>query len=276
MKDFKLDLVGVGPQRTGSSWLYQMLQSHPALCFPKNVKETMFFEKYSSKGLSWYAAHFRHQTDGQICGEIGPTYFDIETAPQQIYQLNPRCKIIVNLRHPLHRALSLYRHYLALGKVKGSFSQAAVQMPRLIDAGKYSKHLLRWIETFGEERVFLLLLDDIESQPDRVLEKIYDFLKIESIEVPNRVKEKINSATMPRLPILAKIATKIAIYLRANRWHNIVELGKKLGLRKVYAGQKALPGLTGEEKERLLNIYQEDIIFVEYLTKKSLKKWYEF
>lgn len=184
MNDFTIDFVGIGPQRTGSSWLYQMLQFHPTMCFPNNVKETMFFEKYYNKGMSWYAAHFRHQTAGQICGEIGPTYFDIETAPAQIYQLNSKCKIIVNLRHPVQRALSLYRHYLSLGKVRGNFSQAVVQMPRLIDAGKYSKHLPRWLETFGKERVFTIFLDEIESQPDRVLENLYTFWKLKPLKSP--------------------------------------------------------------------------------------------
>jgi hypothetical protein len=262
MKPFKLDFVGVGPQRTGSSWLYQMLQFHPAICFPKNVKETMFFEKYYHKDLSWYAAHFNHQTGSQICGEIGPTYFDIETAPAHIYQLNPRCKIMVSLRHPVQRALSLYRHYLSLGEVRGTFSQAAIQMPRLIDAGKYAKYLPRWLETFGSDRVFCLLLDEIQAQPEQVLEKIYQFLEIETIDLPNGCQEKINSATMPRFPIMAKIATEIAVYLRANRWHRVVEFGKKLGLRKVYTGSSSLPGLTTEEQRELLDLYKKDVKFV--------------
>ncbi|MDY7015311.1 MAG: sulfotransferase domain-containing protein [Cyanobacteriota bacterium] len=276
MQRFKFDFVGVGPQRTGSSWLYQMLQSHPSLCFPKNVKETMFFEKYYDRGLAWYAAHFNERREGQLCGEIGSTYFDVEMAPERIHQLNPHCKIIINLRHPLQRAESLYRHALSLGEVEGSFSNAVAQKPRIVEAGYYSRHLPRWLETFGRDRIFWILLEDIQSQPDRVLKSIYDFLEIEAIELPDGAKGKINTATMPRFPLLAKIATQIAIYLRANRWHRVVELGKALGLRRVYTGSKTLPSLTLEEREELFKLYQKEVEFVENLTRRSLPEWYKY
>lgn len=81
---------------------------------------------------------------------------------------------------------------------------------------------------------------------------------------------------MPRYPVLAKIATKIAIYLRSNRWHRVVEWGKKLGLRRVYEGRNTLPGLTREEIAKLLDIYKEDVIFVEKLTNRNLSDWFVY
>jgi len=55
VSDFRLDFVGGGPQRTGSTWLDRVLRAHPALCLPENVKETKFFDQHFNKGLDWYA-----------------------------------------------------------------------------------------------------------------------------------------------------------------------------------------------------------------------------
>ena len=37
-EDFRLNFVGVGPERTGTTWLHQVLQRHPEICLPKAVK----------------------------------------------------------------------------------------------------------------------------------------------------------------------------------------------------------------------------------------------
>ena len=145
MEPFYLNFVCVGPQRTGSTWLHQHLTQHPAICFPQDVKETMFFDRYYEKGLSWYTAHFTHRGEKQLCGEIAPTYFDVDVVPTRLHQLNPECRIIINLRNPVSRTLSLYRHHLSKGRVRGSFEEAVLQMPRIIDSGKYALHIPRWL-----------------------------------------------------------------------------------------------------------------------------------
>ena len=56
----QVGLVGVGPQRTGTSWLHAQLSRHSRLCFPRRVKETFFFDERFHKGLEWYWSHFYH------------------------------------------------------------------------------------------------------------------------------------------------------------------------------------------------------------------------
>lgn len=270
----KLNFVAVGPQRTGTTWLYHNLQHHPELCFPKDVKETMFFDRYYEKGLNWYIKHFSHFKEGQICGEIAPTYFDIHTVPKRIQELSPDCKIIINLRNPIDRTFSLYLHHLSKGRVKGSFKDAIAQMPRIIESGKYGQHIPKWINTFGEEQVKFLLLEDIQSEPELVLADISDFIEINKIVKPAESKEKINAATMPRFPVLAKLTAYLVTELHARRLHHLVDLGKKLGLKKVYTGaEKEMPKLTLEEEKMLLDEYEEDITFVEKLVGRNLAAW---
>lgn len=275
MKPFRLHFVGVGPQRTGTSWLHQVLLHHPALCMPKGVKETLFFDRYYEKGLSWYATHFAHRVPNQLCGEIAPTYFDVAVAPARIHKCNPACQIIINLRNPVDRAFSSYRHHLMKGRVSGSFAEACIQVPRILDAGRYTKHILRWLDTFGADRVTFVLLEDIASHPETVLNDLYDFLGVETISMPVEGHTKIGSAvTIPRYPRLARIAAQGVTILHTHGLHKLVRLGKALGLRKIYAGsEKRTIKLAVSEQIQLLKMYEADITFVETLLNRDLSVW---
>ena len=80
MSGFCVDFLGVGPQRTGSSWLHGRLSGHPGLRFPRHVKETMFFDERYGRGVEWYAACFLPGHENTQTGEFGPTYFDTAEA----------------------------------------------------------------------------------------------------------------------------------------------------------------------------------------------------
>lgn len=236
----------------------------------------MFFDRDYDKGITWYADYYSGYKLGQLCGEIAPTYFDVKIIPVRIQAINPDCKIIINLRHPARRALSLYHHHLGKGRVQGSFSDAVSRIPRIIEAGKYASHISRWLNTFGKEQMLLILLEDIESHPEQILKHIYQFLGIDAIEMPELGHEKFGAAVMPKFPKLAKIAAESATWLRRHRLHKIAELGKALGFKKVYTGDsKTLPTLTSKECSTLLENYEEDIVFVEKFLGRDLSTWRE-
>jgi hypothetical protein len=44
--------------RTGTTWLHRMLEGHVDL--PQGDKKTQFFTTFYSKGIDWYAHHFRY------------------------------------------------------------------------------------------------------------------------------------------------------------------------------------------------------------------------
>jgi len=271
---FQLNWVAIGPQRTATTWLYKILENHSELCFPKGVKETFFFDERYSKDLAWYRAHFRHQQSHQYCCEIAPSYFDVEAVPKRLYAHNPDCRIVVTLRNPILRTWSLYRHHFAKGRVSGSFEEATEQMPRILTSGSYATHLPRWLNRFGSQQVKCLLLDDLHISLETTLKELCQFL---GITVPNQIpnsQDKINSATTPVSPQLARIATQAASFLRFYRLHRLVELGKNLGLNRVYTGgeQKA-PQLTPELQRKLLEYYEPDICFLENLLERDLTSW---
>ena len=270
----KLDFVAIGPQRTGTSWLDRVLREHPSLCLPQNVKETMFFERYYDKGWEWYASHFTSCLEHQYCGEVAPTYFHCLETIDRIYQINPNCKIIINLRHPVDRAVSLYRHYLARGQVYGSFEEAASQTPRIIEAGKYATYIPYWLEKFGRDNIYIVLLEDIETQPQKTLDSIAEFLEVNSVHYSEQSLQKYGVGTMNKNLLLARLTTQAVNFLRANRLHKVVELGKNIGLKKIYSGRdKTSITISPEQELELQEKYKEDIVFIEKITKRDLSQW---
>ena len=78
------DFLGIGPMKTGSTWLYKNLQKHPKIEFgnPKifkciNEKELHYFDKkYPRLGLEWYNTAYSHTVGKDVLrGDFTPGYF---------------------------------------------------------------------------------------------------------------------------------------------------------------------------------------------------------
>ena len=270
-----LDFVAVGPQRTGTTWMHEVFEPHPQLCLPRHVKETMFFDRYYQKGSGWYEAHFKHGTAGQIRGEFGPTYFDCPDAPARIHAMNPICKIIVNVRNPIDRALSLYRHHLTRGRLRGTFREAFDTHPRILDSGRYSVHIPRWINQFGSERIHYVALDDIYERPAVLTGGVCDFLGISYDVDLDWSKSKVGAPNVPWSRRLAGAAVKTSNWLHGKRLHWLVHTAKRWRIQKLFlaGATHPLPQLTGEEREELLKVYSDDIAYLEELLDRSFENW---
>jgi hypothetical protein len=100
------DFLGIGPERTGTTWLHEALTA--VACLPR-VKETHFFSTRYERGIEWYAGYFRHCRDSAVIGEICP-YFGYFEATRRVRERIPRCKIICTFRDPSGRGIDVDRH----------------------------------------------------------------------------------------------------------------------------------------------------------------------
>ena len=269
----RIGVVGVGPQKAGTTWLYRSLQEHPKLCFPRAVKETFFLDRRFDKGWSWYWSHFAHWVSEQLCAEIAPSYFDVPIVAKRLEIHNVNARIIINLRDPADRSFSLYLHHRRRGRLDCDFHTAVEKMPQIIDSSHYCKHISRWIEAFGREQVLIILLQNISSSPEQVLERVYNFLKVSHIPLPAVARERVYMASLPRFPVLAKLATLGSEWLRNKRLYGPLQSAKKLGLKRVYTGSSSLPTLAPEIRKALIQEFKLDIAYVEDLLGRSLPEW---
>ncbi len=263
----------IGPQRTASSWLQEVLSHHPSICLPRGVKETMFFDQRYHKGLPWYEWHFAHRQEGQICGEIAPTYFDCHAAAQRIHAHFPDAKIIVNVRNPIEQSYSLFRHHFSKGRVSHDFDRATRTIPNILTAAHYEQHIPIWDVVFHGQMIFLFQ-EDVRSNPQHVIDEVCKYLGIDELLIPEAARSPVNQVNnAPRSRTAAKVLSSSATLLRSLRLHRWIALGKKLGLTSVYRGGRVIPPMDRPTFDFLLANFDKDIAWLEKKFNRDLSKW---
>ncbi len=260
----QLNFVCVGPQRTATSWLHKHLRSHPQLVFPRNVKETMFFDEHYERGLAWYWRHFAEVTDGQLRGEIAPTYFDSPAATERLRQF-AGLHVIINVRNPVERTYSVFRHHRVKGRVPDDFFEAVKLMPRIETSGRYAEYCGRWEAAFGECNCHYVLQSEVEASPQQVIDDLCRFLSVAPLTLSADASQRFGQTTRPRWQFAAKAAAKVSSTLRAHGLHGPIEAAKRLGMRPLFfgkpAGEEPIP-----EKVRLHleQVHADDLAYLQH------------
>lgn len=265
----------IGPPRTGTSWLYQVLCGH--LLLPKPTKETRFFDVNFHRGVDWYCDHYPSSTSNRYIGEVAPTYFASALARQRIRHLLPEAKIICTFRNPVQRVLSLYRVKRAYGLIPWNFEQAIERDPELMASGMYATNLRAWQSEFGKESVLATVYDDLEEKPQRYLDTLLDFIGAPRlVPTQSQVKRIHSSETMthPRNYYWTRSATTLAEWLKTRRLHKLVASVRNSPLRKLFLGSgAAFSEVSAEVTSTVYKLFRPEIEDLETILNRDLSAW---
>jgi hypothetical protein len=91
------DFIGIGAQRTGTSWIYACLYEHPQVCMPQ--KEIGFFsrDRNWSRGFEWYEQIFAECPPGAIAGEFSTSYLTDTDVPARMVDRYAGVRLIASL-----------------------------------------------------------------------------------------------------------------------------------------------------------------------------------
>ena len=173
------DFLAVGPQRTGTTWLHEVMKPHLGL--PRGIKETDFFLKNYSQwngvGIASISAAIRRTLP---LGEMDPNYFGEEVACERIQKDLLDAKIVVTLRDPVERAYSSYRVMRRDAWTRVSLEETVAKNRIIRESSRYAHHLANWRQSFGADRVLVCFYDDLEQSPQKFLDQICDFIGCEA------------------------------------------------------------------------------------------------
>lgn len=231
MEKIKIDFLYIGPPKSGSSWLYELLRAHPDIFVPA-AKDIYFFDRYYNKGWSWYVKHFEKAGD-RLKGEVCHDYLYSKEACERIKRHLPDVKLIVMLRHPVERAVSHYKYSTMQGNVTGDLNEAVRQNENILECSRYSKYLPMYIETFGVGNVLILDFDQLKKDPDSLVKQVCKFLGIEIDGVDFDVHNVVNKAMSPRSVWLSKTIRFITTQVRKLGFANLVGLVKRSGIKRM-------------------------------------------
>ena len=266
----------VGPERTGTTWIYQYLSTRNEVLLPKGTKETFFFDKYYSKGFNWYTSHFSHSDKELLAIEVAPTYFKSSVAMYRIKQNVPNAKIVFTLRNPYDRSISHINHLFRYGLIKNVNEAFLSEDCEAIFESLYSKAIANWINTFGKENTSILMFDDLVSSPALFVKDLCDIVRIDYVPPSKYLRNtKINTFSVPSSILLAIIGRRIGGFLRSHRFYWLLELSKKLGMKGLFFGKKNKKGFYPSEKTKIMlaNIFLDDLQKLETTTSIDCTKW---
>ncbi len=291
---FKVDFIGIGAERCGTTWIASCLAEHPEICFSKE-KEIYFFNKLDrhflkidnlryERGIEWYKSFFNHCSGKSITGEFTPTYMFCPSSAARIKYHFPDVKLIVTLRNPVDRAFSQYLHNIRGGVIrKMSFEKALKKYNSYIEKGFYYRHLKYFFDIFPKKNIKVVLMSDIADNPEKVIRDIYKFLGVKHLDFrPASLFQKVNVAQEAKLQWLNFILTNIELYLRKFKMDKILHILEDLGIRKMafdvahFVNVKPVesyPKMKKSTHMKLRNIFLPDIVKLEKLIHKDLSLW---
>lgn len=263
MTDKFPNFLFLGPDKAGSTWLYEALKQHPRVFLPR-VKELFFFDKFYDKGWGWYGKYFRKAGEQQrVIAEICHDYLASAVACQRIAHDLPKAKLMVCLREPVQRAFSAYLYMLKVGEVACDFEVALDEVDDLIDRGCYAKHLSCYLEHFSRNQIHITIFDDLEADPQLFFDCLCDFLGLEHIELPGELRRRVLPAAKSRLPKVTKVARDMSWQLRRCGFPGLVGKIKEsplLGriLYRTYAPDKK-PQMSPAIRNHLRQIFMPEV-----------------
>ncbi len=285
---FKLDFVGIGAARCGTSWITTCLCAHPQICL-SSKKEMRYFNarhhmqdipnENHTKPFSWYVSHFEHCLPKQVKGEFSPPYLWDEAAPPLIKKHFPEVKLLVSLRNPIDRAYSAHLKRTFHKVEKRPFEQAVAELSAPVKNGFYAQLLSRYFDLFRRDQILVVFFEQITADPADGLKRVFEFLGVDpKVSIPAAtMRTKVNAMQSPRRDQKLKRMSLLERIARHPRLSPIRSACGKIDPRKgpeeTSDAPWNYPPMKPETREYLFNLYRNDVHCLEQMLSCDLSHW---
>jgi hypothetical protein len=241
----------VGAQKSATRWLRLNLGRHPRVFTAS--RELEFFNQWDEKSPSWYVNQFAGAESADAIGEATPGYMmwreNTPLIAARIDGFLPEVRLFAVLRNPVDRTYSAFVHHMKHGRIDPSAELLDTIRRRtpeddlfsLISGSWYAKSLRPYLDRFGA-RMRILLHDDVIDDPVGTYLMATGHLGIADRFVPEELEKVRFSNAVPRESQLA-------------------------------VGSSGRRDLTGTERERLYEYFEDDILELESSWGLNLQAW---
>lgn len=265
----------IGPDKSGSTWLHEILRGHPQ-CFVPMSKDLYFFDRYYERGLDWYRSQFRGASNSAVAiGEISHDYLFCKQAAQRIRRHLPGVKLLTCLRDPVDRTMSQYLYMRRNGLTRKPLREALEEFPFLVTNSLYHRHLSVYFDLFPESQIKILLFDDLKTSPRTFAADVFDSLDIDFVEsLPYEVKSR--PASKPRNVTLARFTKTLAGVARSAGLEDLVGWVKRGPVQRLLYKpytESERPQPNREDTKLLAEAFGEDLTRLSELVQCELPSW---
>ena len=239
------NLFIIGAMKSGTTSLHEYLNLHPEI-YMSDMKEPGFFVDTVNNipnDLNVYLHLFKKGEGKKVIGESSTHYTKLPATRGTAKRIkefaksaNIQPKFIYVMRDPVKRSVSHYWHNIKGKNEHRSLFDAIHQegVNKYIDYSDYAMQLIPYFEVFDKENIFVLTFEELISDTDNILRKIFFWLGVDNmIELPedkgihNALPEQFNKVRGRGLlhklrynpvwniisPLTPKVLKKLAISL---------------------------------------------------------------
>ncbi len=296
-----------GATKSGTSSLYFYLKQHPDIFMP-GVKEPHFFgfrpdeevwevrngetrkNGYAVTNSDAYQKLFEAGTGIKARGEASVMYIYLEGSEKRIHAQVPDAKLVAVLRNPVERAYSAYLHLIREeDELCATFMDALDAEPKRVaegwaplyhyqNMGFYGEQLSRFYKQFAPEQIKVFLYEDLETEPERVVQDIYKFVGVDPSFKPD-TKTRHNISGVPRSRLVhqahrfLKKSSSLKDFGKALLPTPLRNRAKRQLLSRLETQNLRKPPLSPEARARLITAYRDDLGTLQELLGRDLSHW---
>lgn len=268
--------LGIGAPKAGTTWLYQLLDSHPDVQMSQHRKEVHYFDRHFESGPSWYEEYFPQRTGAEplALGEFTTHYLYEPEVPQRIHTVPSIARFLLIVRNPVDRAFSHYRFRRRQDNLTSTFEEFLATEAAAVELGLYAKHLARWLEEYDRGQFLVLVYEEAFADVERTKAQIGEHLGIRPDRFPASVASA-NEAFVPRRQGLYSVAVKAGRSLRKLELDRVITLAKRTGVVDLVKKPKPAEkeSLSDAVRAQLWGSFAADVDELEKLTGLDLDLW---
>ena len=267
------NFIVIGARKSGSTSMEHYLREHPDVFMSPVEAPNYFSARDKVTTLEAYEALFDGAAGEHAIGERSPSYLRNTDAAARIHDRIPDARLIAILRNPVERAFSDY-----LMQYRGDsgrqerreVDEAFTLDTPYVQESLYREQLERYYDRFPRAQIRVYRLDDLAARPARLLSDAFAFLGVDDGFLPN-VDVQHNVGWVPRSAALhAAYRSGVA---RAVRPLLPRRARSALSVMVRRINGSAPPGVPPAIRERLFELYREDMDRLEQLTGLDLDAW---
>jgi hypothetical protein len=270
--------------------MHECLRRHPQI-YMSPRKEPLFFAEdlpdLPGRRISTpeeYIALFDGARAGQLLGEASPYYLYSEHAVHAIRRQCANARVVIMLRNPADMMYSMYWAWSYAGFDDSPTFEEAIDPRRfrapnqsrfLLDYrhfARYSSHVARYLDAFGEARVHIVVFDDFVRDTSRVYRELCRFLGVSPDHQPPPTLDVIQRASARR-PLSRRLARFVTACRPSD--HRLVARRAMPLVRDALRrwGSVAPPPLDADTRRRIQREYASEIRLLGDLIGRDLSAW---
>jgi hypothetical protein len=203
------DFVGVGVQKAGTSWWYELIVDHPGVFDRPDIpKERHYLSRFCVEPFGPVEIRRYHgwfpRTAGTVSGEWTPDYLAYPWVAPILAEAAPDAKLLVLVRDPVDR----FRSGLSFRHGKGApFTSATVA--DAVRQGFTARWLKGLYEFFPPSQVLVQQYEQCRADPAGELARTYGFLGLERYQ-PDELRRQVNVGSGAKIDLDPVAAARLA------------------------------------------------------------------